>query len=248
MSADATSRATAVEPPPPTRMSRSRRPWLVAIVALVIAIVGVLWIAAPKRSVSTDNAYLQADSSIVAPKVRGLVAEVLVQHDQRVHRGDPLVRIDAEEFNARVASAGAELQNAQSGVAAASAALLALDAEEQLAGSSMRAAQTSIRSSDAQQALAEADSRRYDALIASGAVARRDVEQFRAAAVTAQANADHSRAEFAVSRDQASVTRAKRLTRATLPARCILSPPSEHARSSARISAPTAPGNGTHRA
>jgi len=212
MSADATPRAPVVEQPAAPRTPWSRRPLLVAVVALAIAIVGALWIAAPKRSVSTDNAYLQADSSVVAPKVRGLVAEVLVQHDQHVHRGDPLVRIDAEEFNAKVASAGAELQNAQSGVAAANAALVALDAEEQLAGSNVRAAQTSIRSYDAQQALAEADSRRYDALVVSGAVARRDVEQFHAAAVTAQANAEHSRAEFAVSRDQATVTRAKRLT------------------------------------
>jgi membrane fusion protein, multidrug efflux system len=213
MSADATPRAPAAEQPTATpRTQWSRKPWFVALAALIVAAAGAFWIAAPKRSVSTDNAYLQADSSVVAPKVRGLVAEVLVQHDQHVHRGDPLVRIDAEEFDAKVASAAAALQNARSGVAAASAALAALDAEERLAGSSVRAAQTSIRSFDAQRALAEADSRRYDALVVSGAVARRDAEQFHAAAVTAQANADHSRAEFAVSRDQASVTRAKRLT------------------------------------
>ena len=213
MSADATPRAPAAEQPAATpRTQWSRKPWFVALAALIVAAAGAFWIAAPKRSVSTDNAYLQADSSVVAPKVRGLVAEVLVQHDQHVHRGDPLVRIDAEEFDAKVASAAAALQNARSGVAAASAALAALDAEERLAGSSVRAAQTSIRSFDAQRALAEADSRRYDALVVSGAVARRDAEQFHAAAVTAQANADHSRAEFAVSRDQASVTRAKRLT------------------------------------
>ncbi|RAN79817.1 transporter [Bacillus sp. SRB_336] len=213
MSADATPRAPAAEQPVATpRTPWSRKPWFVALAALIVAAAGAFWIVAPKRSVSTDNAYLQADSSVVAPKVRGLVAEVLVQHDQHVHRGDPLVRIDAEEFDAKVASAAAALQNARSGVAAASAALAALDAEERLAGSSVRAAQTSIRSFDAQRALAEADSRRYDALVVSGAVARRDAEQFHAAAVTAQANADHSRAEFAVSRDQASVTRAKRLT------------------------------------
>jgi membrane fusion protein (multidrug efflux system) len=190
----------------------SRRPLVVAAVAAVIAIAGVLYIAAPARSVSTDNAYLQADSSIVAPKVRGLVAAVLVQHNQYVHRGDPLVRIDAEEFDARVASAGAQLQNAQSSVAAARAALISLDAQERLAASNVRAAQTSIRSSDAEQAQAEADQKRYDTLIVSGAVARQAAEQFHTAAVTAQANAAHSRAEFAVSRDQAAVTHASRLT------------------------------------
>ena len=211
MSADG-SPATVTDPPLAPRARWSRKPLFVAAVAAVVAVGGALWIAAPGRSVSTDNAYLQADSSVVAPKVRGLVADVLVQHNQRVHRGDPLVRIDAEEFDARVASATAGLQDARSSVAAAQAALTALDAEETLAASNVRAAQTSIRSSEAQQALAEADRRRFDALIASGAVARRDAEQYRTAAVTAQANAEHSRAEFAVSRDQAAVTRAKRLT------------------------------------
>ena len=211
MSADG-SPSVPLDVPAAPRASWSRRPVFVAVVALLVAVGGALWIAAPGRSVSTDNAYLQADSSVVAPKVRGLVADVLVQHNQRVHRGDPLLRIDAEEFDARVASATAGLQDARSGVAAAQAALAALDAEEALAASNVRAAQTSIRSSEAQQALAEADRRRFDALIASGAVARRDAEQYRTAAVTAQANAEHSRAEFAVSRDQAAVTRAKRLT------------------------------------
>ena len=171
----------------PQRMPLSRRPLVVAAAAVVIAITGALYIASPERSVSTDNAYLQADSSIVAPKVRGLVAAILVQHDQRVRRGDPLVRIDAEEFDDRVASASAALQNAQASVQAAQAALVALTAEEKLAESNVRAAKTTIRSSDAQKVFAEADQKRYDQLIASGAVARRDAEQFRAAAITAQA-------------------------------------------------------------
>jgi membrane fusion protein (multidrug efflux system) len=141
--------------------------------------------------------------------VRGLVAEVLVRHDQRVRKGDPLVRIDAEEFDARVASARANVQNADAAIAAAHAALTTLDAEQRLAASNVRAAQTSIRSSDAQRALAEADRRRYDDLVRSGAVALRDVDQYRAAEVTAQANAEHSRAALAVSRDQAAVTDAR---------------------------------------
>jgi membrane fusion protein (multidrug efflux system) len=199
----------------PRRLAFSRRPLLVAAVASAIAVAGAVYIASPKRSESTDNAYLQADSSIVAPKVRGLVAAVLVQHDQRVHRGDPLVQIDPEEFDARAASAAATLLNAQAAVQAAQAALVALvalDAEEKLAGSNMRAAQSTLRSFDAQQALAEADCRRYDQLLSSGAVARQDEERFQAAAVTAQANAAHGRAELAVSQDQARVTYAKRLT------------------------------------
>jgi membrane fusion protein (multidrug efflux system) len=178
--------------------------------AIVVAVVGALYLSAPKATVSTDAAYIQADSSTIAPKVRGLVSEVLVAHNQTVRRGDPLVRIDPEEFDARVASAGADLKDGQAKVEAAQAALISLDAEEQLAASTVRAAQTSIRAADAQNVQAQADRERFDALASSGAVARRDVERYRAAAVTAQSTAERSRAEFDVSRNQASVTSAKR--------------------------------------
>ena len=178
--------------------------------AIVLAVAGAAYLAAPKATVSTDAAYVQADSSTIAPKVRGLVSEVLVAHNQVVKRGDPLVRIDPEEFDARVASANADLRNAEAAVAAARAALVSLDAEKQLAASNVRAAQTSIRAADAQNVQAQADQARFDALLNSGAVARRDVERYRAAAVTAQSTAERSRAEFDVSRNQASVTTAKR--------------------------------------
>jgi len=98
----------------------SRKALIAVLVAIALGAGGAFYIAVPKSSVSTDNAYVQADSSIVAPKVRGLVAEVLVRHNQKVKRGEALVRIDPEEFDARVASASAALQNAQATQVAAS--------------------------------------------------------------------------------------------------------------------------------
>jgi membrane fusion protein (multidrug efflux system) len=194
------------------RLPFSRRTLVSVGVALAVAIAGVAFIAWPKGAVSTNAAYVEADASTVAPKVRGLVATVLVEHDQKVHRGDPLVQIDPEEFDARVAAASADLQSAQASADAAKAALVSLGAEEQLAASNVRAAQTSIGSADAQSARAQADRKRYDDLVASGAVARRDADQYKAAAITAQSDADHSRAELDVSRNQAAVTAAKRAT------------------------------------
>ncbi len=198
-------------------LSKSRLPFrprtaLAVGAAVAVAVGGTVWIVSPKASVSTDAAYVQADRSVVAPKVRGLVAEVLVAHNQPVRRGDPLVRIDPEEFDARVASARADLGNAEAGVEQAKAALVSLDAEERLAGSKVRAARTQIASADAQNVKAGADARRYDDLVASGAVAKRDADQFRAAAVTAQSDAERSRAELDVSLDQADVVKAKRAT------------------------------------
>ena len=210
-------RDTATAPAPlvgtkPRRLPFSGRTLLAVGVALAVAAGGATYIVMPKATEATDAAYVQADSSVVAPKVRGLVAEVLVRHNQPVRRGDPLVRIDPEEFDVRVASATADLQNARAAVAAARAAIVSLNAEEDLAASNIRAAQTTIRAADAQSDRAQADRARYDALVASGWAARRDADQYRATAISAQSDADRSRAQYDVSRNQASVTHAKAAT------------------------------------
>jgi len=194
------------------RPPASRKAVLAVGGAVLLAVAGTAWILLPKSAVSTDNAYVQADSSVIAPKVRGLVAEVLVRHNQHVGRGDPLVRIDAEEFDAKVAAANATLLNAQAQQQSARAALVSLDAEEKLAASNVRAAQATIRSMDAQSERAKADRRRFEDLVGSGAVARRDADQYRAAALSATADADKSRAELDVSRHRVAVTQARRLT------------------------------------
>jgi len=180
--------------------------------AAMLALAGVAFIMAPKESVTTDAAYVEADRSIAAPKVRGLVEAILVRHNQAVRRGDPLVQIDPEEFAARTAAAKADVATAAARVQAARAALIALGAEEKLAASDVRAAQTSIRSADAQSAKAEADRIRYDSLAPSGAVAVSETDSVRAAAITARSDADHSRALLDVSRNQAAVVAAKRAT------------------------------------
>jgi len=121
-----------------------------------------------------------------------------------------LLEIDPEEFDARVASARADLESARANVESARAALVSLGAEEQLAASNVRAAQVSIRSADAQRDLARANQERYDNLVESGSVARLDVDRFRTAAVTADVSAQNSVVALEVSRNQAAVTRAKR--------------------------------------
>ncbi|MEJ1961333.1 MAG: HlyD family secretion protein [Gammaproteobacteria bacterium] len=198
------------QPQPSPRSKFSRRAIVPAAVAAVLAIAGGLYIVAPKRSVSTDNAYLQADSAIISPKVRGLVSRVLVEHNQPVQAGDVLVEINPEEFDARVAAASADLQSASANVESARAVLISLTAEEQLAASNVHSAQVSIRSAEAQRDLAHANRERYDSLVDSGSVARLEVDQFRAAAVTAEVGAQTSVVALEVSQNQAAVTRAKR--------------------------------------
>jgi membrane fusion protein (multidrug efflux system) len=188
------------------------RVWFVSATAAIVALSGTWVILTPAASESTDDAYVAADATTVAPKVRGLVAEILVHDNQTVHAGDPLVKIDAEEFDAKVLTAQADLADAQADVATAQAALLSLDAEERLASANVTAAQTAIKSSDAQAERATADSRRYAALVSSGAVARRDADSFRAGAISAEQDSAHAVAMLEVARDSLGVTVAKRAT------------------------------------
>jgi membrane fusion protein (multidrug efflux system) len=188
----------------------SRRTAIASGVAIVIAAAGAAWITAAPSAVSTDDAYVGADATSIAPKVRGLVAQVYVRDNQPMRAGQPLVRIDPEEFEARVAAAEASLVNARAGVAAAQAALVSLAAEERLSTAEVIAARTSIRSASAQSERADADRRRYVALVESGAVARSQADSISAAAVTAEQDSARARAMLAVSTETAGVTAAKR--------------------------------------
>src|SRR5262245_56203094 len=61
---------------------RSHRALISAAVAVVVAVGGGALILAPPVSEKTDDAYVGADVTTVAPRVRGFVAEVLVRDNQ----------------------------------------------------------------------------------------------------------------------------------------------------------------------
>jgi membrane fusion protein (multidrug efflux system) len=180
--------------------------------ALALAVAGGLYLNAPKARETTDDAYLHADTTVVAPKVRGLISRILVADNQAVKAGDPLVQIDPEEFDARLAAAKADLETAQAAEAAARAALISHEAEVRLSAANVQAAQILIASADAQATRAAADQGRYDALAGTGAVTDSEIGGFRATAVTARADAAHSRAALAVSVNESAVVQAKRPT------------------------------------
>lgn len=204
---DANLAPSAAAAPAPTI---SRKAIASVSLAVLAAVAGALWIAAPKASETTEAAYVQADSSVVAPRVKGLVDQVLVAHNQPVKKGDPLVLINPEEYDARLVAAQADLSSAEAAVAVARAALTSLGAETRLAKSNVRAAEAADRASQAHSQLADRDAQRFAALASSGAVARRVVDAYGVASATARSEAERAHALVDVSRDQAGVVAAKR--------------------------------------
>ena len=192
------------------RRRPARRSLIVSATALSALGAGALWITAPATSQTTDDAYVEADSTIVAPKVAGLIDQVLVRDNQSVHAGDPIARVDPEEFDAKVDAAKADLANADAAVASARAALVSLAAEEQLASAQIDQAGTAIRSADAEAERADADRSRTDALALKGFASRQTVDSFRSQAISAEQASARARAALTVSRREASLTSSKR--------------------------------------
>jgi membrane fusion protein (multidrug efflux system) len=182
-----------------------RRAWIVFTAALIAIVLGVAWLTSPPTQVSTDNAYLKADISYVAPRVHGLVAAILVKDNQTVAVGQPLIRLDDTEYVSRVRSAEADVAQAEAAVAAAKAALDRSDAEESLARASSTEAQTAIASAESERDRANSDRTRYAALAGQGWVPKQKLESVSTTAVTASSNLDKARAAALVALSQVNV-------------------------------------------
>jgi membrane fusion protein, multidrug efflux system len=63
--------------------------------------------------VSTDDAYVKADNTTIAPKVPGYIAGVLVGDNEQVRAGQFLARIDDRDFRVALNQANADLEAAK---------------------------------------------------------------------------------------------------------------------------------------
>jgi membrane fusion protein (multidrug efflux system) len=101
---------------------------------------------------STDDAYLQADSVTVAPKVSGYITDVYVGDNVTVKPGDPLVRLDSRQYQAALDQAQAtvdareaDIQRAQAGIQQQRAAIEQAKAQQLVAQVASRHAEDEVR-------------------------------------------------------------------------------------------------------
>jgi membrane fusion protein, multidrug efflux system len=151
-------------PPAPSRGSKIKRAALaLALLAGTAAggCYGYHYWTVGQYLQSTDDAYVKADYTTVAPKVSGYITEVLVEDNVPVKAGQVVARIDDRDFRTAVAEARAN-------VAASEAAIRNLDAQIKLQGSLVEQAEASIAASQAALTFAVADAARYRDLIKTG--------------------------------------------------------------------------------
>jgi membrane fusion protein (multidrug efflux system) len=110
---------------------------------------------------STNDAYVQADYTIVAPKVSGYIAEVMVDDNQPVKTGQVLAKIDDRDFSTALAQAQADVE-------AAEASIRNIDAQLALQEASVDQASADIASAEAGVTFAKQDHSRYQDLMKTG--------------------------------------------------------------------------------
>jgi membrane fusion protein (multidrug efflux system) len=199
--------------PQPHKRPFLRRPIGIATIIVLLAglTYGIRRYLHSRHFESTDDAYIGADVVDISPRVASNVAKVLVVDNMHVTRGQLLLQLDPRDFQARLDQARANLRaaTAQHRAAAINVRVVrttsdanVMQAEKGVESSErqVEANRSLLQEAKADVAVAEAevvragqDVRRYERLLASGAVSRQERDNAIAANRTAIAKLDAAR-------------------------------------------------------
>jgi membrane fusion protein (multidrug efflux system) len=189
-----------------TLLRRPSRRTLTLVIGSVLllggAIWGVRWWTVGRYIESTDDAYLQADSMTVAPKVSGYVAEIYVNENQAVAAGQPLVRLDSRLYQAVMGQATATIAARKADVARGEAELLQQRANIAEVRAQLQGAQSS-------EAYAVEQVKRYEPLVSTGAETEERLAELRNARSQAAATLAIDTAALQVAERQIASTQAQ---------------------------------------
>ncbi|ACE90265.1 EmrA family multidrug resistance transporter protein [Rhizobium phaseoli] len=152
---------------------------------------------------STDDAYVKADYTTVAPKVAGYIKQVLVNDNDVVKSGQVLARIDDRDFQAALSQARADVK-------AAEAAITNIDAQIALQQSVIQQAKATVDASQASLDFAVSDAARSARLITNGAGTQSRAEQTQSARDQAAAAVERDRAALVAAENKVPVLRTER--------------------------------------
>jgi membrane fusion protein (multidrug efflux system) len=152
--------------------------------------------------VSTDDAYVKADHTAVAPKVSGYLHEVLAGDNEPVRAGQILARIDDRDFKVALDQAEADVAAARSGVASKQAQL-------EIQQAVIDAAKATIDVDNAAVTFAAQENKRYTDLASSGYGSVQNAQQAQSRIAGARAAIERDTANLASALKQVDLLRAE---------------------------------------
>ena len=199
---------------PPSRPGPARRRKLLigvlgALVVVAAAVFGIPWIELTFSTVSTDDAYVSEHVTFVAPRVGGQVSRVLVDDNNRVHKGELLAELDKEPFRSQSRRKGppstwpmrtcrppsprcaASRERPGAGAGALQHAVEGVDNQIAL----LHARVADLDKSKAALSLAQVEFDRAKQLVGTAAISRELYDQRQAELTTANANVNEALAE-----------------------------------------------------
>lgn len=187
--------------PPDNGEAMAKRRRLLRILAIVVVTIAAIWgiwyFLTQAGRVSTDNAYVGADSATVTALVPGPVKEVRVSGTQTVRKGDILVILDDADQRIAVADAEAALRQARQRYGQSSANADAARARVSARGAEIAQARARLRDADAAVAKARAELARRESIAGTGAVSAEELTAARTALASAGAARDLAAAGIA---------------------------------------------------
>ena len=183
-----------------------RRPVVSAIGAVLLAAVlgaGYLYVDQAGHFQSTDDAFIAARQSTLAPKVSGYITAVPLTDNQHVATGDVIARIDDRDY--RIA-----LQQAEAQVAAAQANIENIDAQLDVQQAQISANAAQVDQAQAALVFAQQQAVRYEHLEQTGYGTVQNAQQYTSQLRQQQAALASAQATLKLAQRQLEALKAQR--------------------------------------
>ena len=153
--------------------------WFLLVTAGIVLLGAVYWWFFLRNRVTTDNAYVKADSAQISARVPGTIINIHVENDDFVEKGMVLVELDPRDYQLALEKAEATLAQAEADVRAAELSVPLTDTQTQSGVDAGKASLQAARDNEreARHRLGELESKR-SASAADLAQAERDFNRF----------------------------------------------------------------------
>jgi membrane fusion protein, multidrug efflux system len=190
----------------PSKGVRRGRPVVFAIGAMLLAAAvggGYVYLDYDEHFQSTDDAFIAARQSALAPKVAGYITAVPVTDNEHVAAGDAIARIDDRDYRTA-------LDQAEAQVAAAQANIENIDAQLQVQQAQISANEAQVDQAKAALVFAEQQNARYQELAQKGSGSIQNAQQYSSQLRQQQASHASAQATLRLSQRQIEALKAQR--------------------------------------
>jgi membrane fusion protein (multidrug efflux system) len=190
----------------PAKNFLRRRPVVSAIGAALLAAVlggGYLYVDYAGHFQSTDDAFIAARQSALAPKVSGYITAVPVTDNEHVDAGDVIARINDRDYRTALDQAAAQ-------VAAAQASIENIDAQVEVQQAQINANQAQVDQAQATLVFAQQQAERYQHLEQTGYGTVQNSEQYTSQLHQQQAALQSAQATLNLAQRQLGALKAQR--------------------------------------